>query len=103
MGVPIGLLLAPTEWEKKARRLQAPWLPFGHGSAFALALGIFVKVALSVGLLLLLPYAVLNWLGFIPLRGQPLQFFFLIYLLCLGTGKLIRYCYWRWSFRGQLV
>ena len=104
VGVPIGVLVLPGEWEKKARRLPPPWLPFGHRSMPAILLGMFlVKIPLGLALLLGAPYFVLNYFDFIPLRGGNHQIFFLAYVLSLGAGKLLRYGYWRWTFRGQFV
>lgn len=104
VGVPIGILSTPGEWEKKVRRLPPPWLPFGHRSVLAIFLGtLLVKAPLSLALFLGPPYFALDYFGFIPMRGQNHQVFFLAYLLSLGAGRVIRYAYWRWVFRGQLV
>ena len=104
VGVPIGVLFLPGEWEKKARRLPPPWLPFGRQSVPAIFLGmLLVKVPLGAALFLGPPYFALHYFGFIPLRGQNHQVFFLAYLLSLAGGKLVRYAYWRWTLRGQLV
>ena len=104
VGVPIGVLVLTREWEKKARRLSPPWLPFGRRSMLAILLGMFlVKLPLGLALFLGVPYFVLEYFGFIPLRGESRQVFLLAYLLSLGAGKLLRYGYWRWIFRGQLV
>ena len=45
----------------------------------------------------------LSYFEFIPLRGENFQVFLLSYLLSLCLGKLLRYGYWRWALRGQLV
>ena len=104
VGVPVGVLVLAGEWEKKARRLPPPWLPFGHRSMPAILLGMFlVKIPLGLAVFLGAPYFVLAYFGLIPLRGENHQVFFLAYLLSLGAGKLLRYGYWRWSLRGHLV
>ncbi len=104
VGVPIGAVVLSTNWEKRVRRLPLPWLPFGHGSMQAVLFGIFfAKLPFGLALFMGVPYLLLNYFDFIPLRGENLQLFFLSYLLSLGLGKLLRYGYWRWAFRGQLV
>jgi hypothetical protein len=104
VGVPLGVLVLVGEWEKKARHLPPPWLPFGHRSMPAIVLGmVLVKVPLSLAIFLGAPYFVLDYFGHIPLRGENHQIFFVAYLLALCAGKLLRYAYWRLTFRGQLV
>jgi hypothetical protein len=104
VGVPIGCMVLSSEWEKKVRRLPPSWLPFGHRSLLAILLGTFlVKIPFGFVLFLGIPYFALNYYGFIPLLGDGYRVFFLAYLLSVGVGKLIRYGYWRWRFRNQLV
>jgi len=104
LGVPIAALLLPGEWEKKARRLSQPWLPFGSGSVLLIVLGVLlVKLPLALAVFWLPPYLALSYFEFIPLRGENFQVFMLSYLLSLCLGKLLRYGYWRWALRGQLV
>jgi len=104
VGVPLGIVFSPGAWEKRARRLPSPWLPFGRNSLLPLVLGVLlVKLPLAMAIFLAPPYFVLNYLGLIPLRDESYQVFSLCYLLSLGVGKLARYLYWRWALRGQLI
>ena len=103
LGVPLGTVLV-TEWERKARRLPPPWLPFGRGSVLGMLFAVLLaKLPLLVALFLGVAFLVLRVFDLIPLRGDNSRYFFLAYLLAIGAGKLLRYGYWRWVFRGQFV
>jgi glycerol-3-phosphate acyltransferase PlsY len=102
-GIPFGLCLA-TDWERKVRKLPLPWLPFGRGSAVALLAGVFlIKIPLTAALFLGLPLLVMLAFGLLPtLRGVESEVFF-IYMASIATGQVLRYAYWRWVYRGQLL
>jgi hypothetical protein len=103
IGIPIGIAFGATAWERKARQSPRSRLPFGQASVIAIALGGIANALLGLAVFLLPPYLVLDHLNLLPLRGQSQQAFFMSYLLSLGAGKLIRFCYWRWTYRGRLV
>ncbi len=101
-GVPVGTLLT-TQWESKARRLPPPWLPFGDNSLAAILFGaLLVKSPLVLAIGWGPPLLALRLFDLAP-RGEDWRFFAFVYLLAIGCGKLLRYAYWRWRLRGQLL
>lgn len=103
VGLLNGILWTKTEWEVKARRLRGPWMLFGASSTVATMASALVNALVGLAIFLGLPLVPLEYFELLPLRGRDLQWFFGAYLVFIGLGKLVRYLFWRWRFRGALV
>jgi len=104
LGVPFGLSAA-TAWETQVRRLPRPWMPFGSESILSVIVGmLFVKIPMAAALFFGPPYLALRLFDLFPLLidGRD-RLFMLAYMACIAIGKALRYAYWKWTYRGQLV
>ena len=106
IGVSVGLFngvaLFKSNWEVSVRRLR-PFLLFGQSSTLATLLSALVNVPLFLAMFLGLPLLPLNFWGLLPLYGDNYKIFFGTYLVAVGAGKAIRYGFWKWRLKGQLI
>ncbi|MES2047071.1 MAG: hypothetical protein V4447_01625 [Pseudomonadota bacterium] len=103
LGLPFGALLK-SNWERKVRGGLMPWVPFGSGNVWPILAGVvLVKIPLVAFLFFGPPVFVLTYFDLLPLYGKNYQVFFLVYLVSISVGKALRYTWWRFHFRGQLV